>query len=143
MEPAVVVAVFGRQVICEIGRELLPSRVMGSLLRRLGPLAAGDRVLLERSGDEGIVRERLERESALRRAPRLPGRPPLVVAANVDLVLVVLSLHQPEFSPGLACRALVLSSVSGLDAVLCVNKWDLAVPGDAEILAPHEKLQQL
>ncbi len=137
MESAVVVAVFGRQVICELGDELLPCRAMGSLLRKGGPLAAGDRVMLERSGDEGIVRQRLPRESALRRAPRQPGRPPLIVATHVDLVLVVLSIRQPDFSAGLADRALVLASLCGIDAALCVNKWDLAGDEDGDVLLPY------
>lgn len=139
MEAAVVVAVFGRRVICEIGAELLPSRAMGSLLRRLGPLAAGDRVMIERSGDEGIVRERLPRETALRRAPRLPGRPPLIVATHVNQVVVVLSIHQPAFSAGLADRALVLASQCGLEAALCMNKWDLAEPDDDRVLEPYRR----
>ncbi len=134
-----VVAVFGRQVICEIDGELLPSRAMGSLLRRRGPLAAGDRVLIERSGDEGIVRKRLPRETALKRAPRLPNRPPLVVATHVDLVVVVLSIHQPEFSAGLADRALVLASQCELGAILCINKWDLADDDDDRVLEPYRR----
>lgn len=137
METAVVVAVFGRQVICELGEELLPCRAMGSLLRKGGPLATGDRVMLERSGDEGIVRQRLPRETALLRAPRLPGRPPLVVATHVDLVLVVLSIRQPDFSAGVVDRVLVLASQCGIDAALCVNKWDLAEDGDDDVLIPY------
>jgi ribosome biogenesis GTPase len=93
--------------------------------------------MLERSGDEGIVRQRLPRETALRRAPRLPGRPPLVVATHVDLVLVVLSIRQPDFSAGLVDRALVLASLCGIDAALCVNKWDLADDEDGDVLLPY------
>jgi len=137
---ATVVAVFGRQVICEVGGDLLPCHAVGSLLRRRGPLAAGDRVTLERSGDEGIVRDREPRIHALRRAHRLPRRPPLVVVANVDTVVAVLSIHQPDFRAGLADRLLVAAAAGDLRAVLCVNKWDLSEPGDDDLLAPYVPL---
>jgi ribosome biogenesis GTPase / thiamine phosphate phosphatase len=140
VESARVVAVFGRQVICEVGGTLLPCHAVGSLLRRSGPLAAGDLVALERSGDEGIVRDRYERTSALRRAHRLPRKPPLVVAANVDTVVAVLSSHQPPFRAGLADRLLAAAIDADLRAVLCVNKWDLACAADDAALAPYESL---
>ena len=77
MIEASTVAVFGRQAICEVDGRLLPCNAVGSLLRRHGPLAAGDRVMVEPSGDEGIVRQLLPRTSALLRAPRRPNAPPL------------------------------------------------------------------
>jgi len=138
MELARTIAVYGRQLICEVDDALLSCSALGSLLRRHGPLAAGDRVRLERSGDGGIVRELLPRATALLRAPRRPGQPPLVVAANVDLALAVLSIRQPPFRAGLADRVLIAASVAGIGADVCVNKWDLAGPGDDAVVAPYE-----
>ena len=140
MIEASTVAVFGRQAICEVDGRLLPCNAVGSLLRRHGPLAAGDRVMVEPSGDEGIVRQLLPRTSALLRAPRRPNAPPLVVAANVDLVVAVLSIREPAFSAGLADRLLCAASVCGIDAALCVNKGDLAAEGDDARVAPYEAL---
>lgn len=137
MHDAVVIAVFGRQAICELEGRLLPCNVVGSLLRRHGPLAAGDRVTVERSGDEGIVRSFGPREGALLRAPRRPAQPPQVVAANVDQVVAVLAVHEPRFSAGLADRLLAAASICGIGAVLCVNKWDLAGADDATLLEPY------
>ena len=137
MELATAVAVFGRQLICEVGDELLPCSALGSLLRRHGPLAAGDRVQLERSGDGGIVRQLLPRATALLRAPRRPGQRPLLVATNVDHALVVLSIRQPDFRPGLADRVLAAAAIAGIEAGVCVNKWDLVQPGDDDAIAPY------
>ncbi len=137
MHDAVAVAVFGRQVICELDGELLPCNVVGSILRRHGPLAAGDRLIVERSGDEGIVRDLVPRDSALLRAPRRPAQPPQVVAANVEQVVAVLSVREPAFSAGLADRLLAAASICGIAAVLCVNKWDLAEEDDEELLSPY------
>ncbi len=136
MEQACVVAVFGRQAIVEIDGGLLPCNAVGSLLRREGPLAAGDLVVVERSGDEGIVRERRRRASALLRSSH-PSRPPRVVAANIDQVLVVLARHRPEFSAGLADRVLVAAAAADVPACLCVNKADLARPGEPDPLEAY------
>ena len=140
MIEATAVAVFGRQAICEVEGRLLPCNIVGSLLRRQGPLAAGDRVQVEPSGDEGIVRGVSPRTSALLRAPRRPNMPPLVVAANVDQVVAVLSIREPAFSAGLADRLLCAASICELPAALCINKWDLATGDDAEQVAPYEAL---
>ncbi len=137
MQDATVIAVFGRQAICELEGQLLPCSAVGSLLRRQGPLAAGDVVGVERSGDEGIVRTRATRSSALLRANRRPNQPPLVVAANVDQVIAVLAFREPAFSAGLADRLLVAAAHCGLPAALCVNKWDLADPEDEAALEPY------
>lgn len=134
MELATTVAVFGRQVICEVGTTLLPCRVVGSLLRNHGPLAAGDQVHVERSGDEGIVRKLEPRDTALRRAPRLPRHPPLIVATNVDQVLAVLSVRDPPFRSGLADRILAGASICGIESALCLNKWDLVTEGEDPLL---------
>jgi ribosome biogenesis GTPase / thiamine phosphate phosphatase len=137
MVEALVVAVYGRQVVCEQDGALVACNVVGSLLRSGGPLAAGDHVRIERSGDEGIVRERLPRGPVLTRSPRRPGLPPRVWAANVDQVLGVASIREPDFSPGMADRITVAASTCGLRPLLCVNKWDLADDDDAGALEPY------
>lgn len=140
MIQATVVAVFGRQAICEQDAELVPCSAVGSLLRRNGPLAAGDRVSLERSGDEGIIRAVEARKTALLRQAHRPNQPPRIVAVNVNLVVAVVSIHQPGFSAGLVDRLLAAASICGLEAALCVNKWDLAEAGDDALLSPYAAL---
>ncbi len=137
MDSARVIAVYGRQVVCELGDALVACNVVGSLLRDHGPLAAGDLVDVERSGDEGIVRVLLPRGRALRRAPRRPGLPDRVWAANVDQVLGVISIREPDFSAGLADRITVAASSCGLTPLLCVNKWDRAAADDEALLRPY------
>jgi len=48
-----------------------------------------------------------------------------VVAANMDVLVVVASCLKPEFSPGLVDRFLVAAQLAGLQAILCITKMDL------------------
>lgn len=51
-----------------------------------------------------------------------------VLASNIDRLMVVASLDDPPFRPGLVDRFLVAADMEGIDAVLCLNKMDLAEP---------------
>jgi ribosome biogenesis GTPase len=54
-----------------------------------------------------------------------------VLAANLDLVLVVAALTRPAFKPGFIDRALVLAAANGLDAMVVLTKSDLVDPAPA------------
>ena len=104
--------------------------------RERTPVAVGDRVLVSRSSpDSGVVEGVCERRNRLMR--RAPGREGVdaekvqhVLAANVDVVMIVASLRSPEFSPGLVDRFLVGAQVAGIEPVICVTKMDLYVPSE-------------
>ncbi len=100
------------------------------LERRTGDkVVIGDRVRVEPSGDAWVVEHVEERRSEMvRRGPG--GRRAKVVAANLDRVLVVVAARDPDVSPELVDRLLVVVEASALHAVLVVNKVDLA--GGAE-----------
>jgi ribosome biogenesis GTPase len=66
------------------------------------------------------------RRSALTRPDVFYGHLQQVVVANADQLLVVASWRQPHFWPELVDRYLIAAQRSGLKAVLCVNKIDLA-----------------
>jgi ribosome biogenesis GTPase len=88
-------------------------------------LVAGDRVLAVR-GDDGTwtIDEVEPRRTELVRAG-LRGRKAKVVAANVDRALVVVSAVRPDLRLELLDRFLALAELSGLPAVVVVNKVDL------------------
>jgi ribosome biogenesis GTPase len=54
----------------------------------------------------------------------------VVIAANIDQVLVVLAARQPPPRWGLVDRVLISARVEDLAAAVCINKWD-EVDGDA------------
>lgn len=88
-------------------------------------LAVGDRV--ELTG--GRVVARGERRSRLARPDPANARRELVLAANVDLALIVTSVVAPPLVPGLVDRLFVALAASELTACVLVNKVELL--GDA------------
>lgn len=92
-------------------------------------VVAGDRVVLECADDRtAVITEVRPRRSLLaRRAGDAPRPKP--VAANVDQVLVVAAVREPEPNPRMVDRLLVIAEANHLPARLVVNKIDLGTEG--------------
>src|SRR5262249_55037708 len=74
---------------------------------------------------EGMI-ERVEpRHGVLTRASR---RREHVLVANVDQLVIVISLVEPDLKPHLIDRYLAAAQQGGLKPILCLNKSDLADP---------------
>ena len=75
-----------------------------------------------------------------------PGSPSqeLVIAANVDVCVIVAAAVEPPLRPGLIDRFLLALDRGGVEAVVCVNKNDLLTPDQrAEVttlVAPYAEL---
>ena len=91
-------------------------------------LAVGDWVAVG-EGDSGyVVAGVAARASKLSRPdPHIHGME-RVVAANIDAVVIVASVVQPEFSPGAVDRYLIAAQAGAAEPMLCVNKTDAAEP---------------
>ncbi len=88
-------------------------------------VTAGDRVFFRPAGEEGII-ERVEpRRGVLSRTSR--GRRHILVA-NVDQMLIVASVAEPDLKPHLIDRFLVTAEKSQIRPVICLNKLDLVDP---------------
>jgi ribosome biogenesis GTPase len=89
-------------------------------------VATGDRVwVLPALGDEGVI-ERVEaRHGLLTRASR--GREHVLVA-NVDQVVIVMALAEPDLKPHLIDRYLASAEQGGIAPLICLNKADLVDP---------------
>jgi ribosome biogenesis GTPase len=90
-------------------------------------VVAGDVVELElHEGSDATIAGILPRRSVLaRRAAGGGARRSQPVAANVDQVMVVASARDPEPSPRMLDRFLVVAEANGLPAVVVVNKVEL------------------
>jgi ribosome biogenesis GTPase len=87
------------------------------------PLLVGDRVVVSPAGrDEGVIERILPRRSELVRGTA--GGKPVLVAANMEQVLIVVAAREPEPRWGLVDRMLVAASRDGLDPAICLNKID-------------------
>ena len=56
-----------------------------------------------------------------------------VIAANVDIAVIVASTVSPPFRPRLIDRYLVMCQYGGVDPLICINKIDLAEPDEDAI----------
>jgi ribosome biogenesis GTPase len=111
----------GRQFRCAVRRLL---RTLATDERSV--VTTGDRVWIRPSlGDEGFI-ERVEpRHGVLARASR---RREHVLVANVDRVVIVVSLVEPELKPHLIDRYLASAEQGGIRPLVCLNKADLVDP---------------
>jgi ribosome biogenesis GTPase len=107
-----------RQLRCTVRRVL---RTLATDERNV--VATGDRVwVLPAPNDEGTI-ERVEpRHGLLTRASR--GREHVLVA-NVDQVVIVMSLVEPDLKPHLIDRYLASAEQGGIAPIICLNKADL------------------
>lgn len=90
--------------------------------------AVGDKVEFVPQGtqQEPMITSLLPRRSKLSRpGPRDRRAEELILAANVDALLVVSAVRSPDFNARLVDRYLALAEFFSLDALLCLNKSDL------------------
>ncbi|NUP99208.1 MAG: ribosome small subunit-dependent GTPase A [Armatimonadetes bacterium] len=129
-----------------VGDELLACSLRGRLKLatggRLEQLAVGDEVTCRRSLDEperGVIETVLPRRSQLGRGR--PGKPPQIIAANLDQVMVVVAVAEPDLSLHAVDRFLAIAATASLPATIVLNKHDLEPTGEiaalvAEIYEP-------
>jgi len=85
------------------------------------PVAPGDEVSIRH---EKVAAIATRRTKLARTDPGNPNRE-LLIAANVDLLLIVASMIDPPFRQGLIDRCLIAAHRGGIRPVLCINKIDL------------------
>lgn len=94
--------------------------------RQKSALAVGDRVIIE-ALDDGSCRLAgvLRRRTVLSRPDPLNPRLQRLIAANIDVVVHVVSVKAPPLRPRLIDRFLIAIQRGGAQAGICVNKIDL------------------
>ncbi len=88
-------------------------------------VAVGDFVRLEGGR---VVAVEPRRSSLSRPDPQVPGVG-RVIAANIDVAVIVVTLSEPPLRPGLIDRMLVAIGRGGVTPLIAVNKMDLVPPG--------------
>jgi len=91
-------------------------------------LATGDEVMVEsvEGSSYPIVRAVGVRRSKLSRLAHVQSRlSEQIVAANIDLLVIVASALRPRFKPGLVDRYLITAEIGRVKPLLVVNKMDL------------------
>src|SRR5258708_11176420 len=107
--------------------------------RTEGDAATGD--LVRFSPERRRVEEILPRRTILSRSDPHNRRVGRLIAANIDVVVNVVSLKNPPLRPGLIDRYFIAIEKSGAEALVCVNKIDLLESADEfGPLLPYERL---
>lgn len=109
-------------------------------IKETNPVAVGDRVMFDEINDTGNITEILPRDNhILRKSVKKTGHSH-VLAANVDQVLLVVTLAFPRTSLGFIDRFLVSAESFRIPQVIVFNKKDLL---DEESLADVNALIEL
>jgi ribosome biogenesis GTPase / thiamine phosphate phosphatase len=124
----------GRVVVARAPKRLL----LGERLTTTA-VVIGDRVRVqEREDGVGVVEEILPRDNELVRGAAGGSRYLDVIAANLDELVAVHSLAEPEFVPARLDRFVLIAEAAEIPAIVCLNKLDLVPPDMAEeIAAPY------
>ncbi len=114
----------GQEIDC-----LVPPHIA---MRHKSALVAGDRVSVEREGESWRVESVHPRRSVLARPDPLHKHVQRLIAANIDVVVHVVSVKAPPLRPGLIDRVLIAVQRGGAQPAICVNKIDLLGPEERE-----------
>lgn len=126
--------------------ELLTCKVKGNFrlkgIRTTNPVAVGDRVTVmdTGAGDTWFITAISPRANyIIRRASNL-SKESHIIAANIDLAALVVSLVNPETSTTFIDRFLATAEAYNVPAALVINKTDLLGDEDRELLDAVEYL---
>ncbi len=118
------------QVRLEDGESLacrLPGKMRLSEDEVVNPVAVGDAVLVSLQSDgTGVIDRLSDRKNQLLRKATHGRRGVQILAANVDLVLIVQSLRDPAFKTGFIDRVLVTCEAYDIPSLIIMNKTDLS-----------------
>lgn len=109
-----------------------PAAIRRGLEKRMAgvsnTIAVGDRVLVEREAGALAIAAIEPRTNQLARSDSHNRALEHVLAANVDLLIAVAAVHEPDFKHGFVDRALLLAAAHGIGAAVAVTKRDLGDP---------------
>jgi ribosome biogenesis GTPase / thiamine phosphate phosphatase len=100
------------------------------------PVAVGDFVQYELEGEVGVgvIHEIERRENYIIRKSVHKAGHGHIIAANMDQVMLIASLHLPRTSTGFIDRFLVAAETFRIPAFIVFNKWDLLNEEDQELV---------
>jgi len=95
--------------------------------KNTNPVAVGDHVLfdIDIEGNSTVIHKLLPRKNYIIRKPSNLSRQEHVIAANLDMVLILATLALPRTSQGFIDRILVTAEAYQIPAVIAFNKVDL------------------
>lgn len=128
----------GQEIACHLRGRLFENTTVDTK-----PVAVGDRVRVKITPRGAALEQIFPRNNELNRPAAGRHRERQTIAANIDRMIVVAAVRNPELKTGLIDRFIVAASSEGFDSVLCINKLDLADGDEAaieEVRSLYERL---
>lgn len=101
-------------------------------------IAIGDWVEIDSAG---TIQKTLPRQTTLSRPDPLNHRLERVIAANVDVVVIVAAMRAPVLRPGLIDRYLIAIEKGGAEVMICLTKIDqVESAAEFNVLEPYRNL---
>ncbi len=121
LDRGLVVGSFGRHCLVETAQG---QRVICHPRGKKSQVVVGDRVLWQRSQDEGTIEKIEERRNLFYRQDEIRTKS---FAANLDQVLILIAA-EPEYSENQLARALIAAEAERITPIIALNKSDLVEP---------------
>lgn len=130
MLEGVVIKSTGSWYIVRSAGKLYNCRIVGKLrlgdLKSTNPIAVGDKVLftLENQTEAQINEVLPRRNYVVRQSPRKKHNVHLI-ASNVDLAVLVVTITRPDIKTGFIDRFLMMTEPYDIPVLIVFNKWDI------------------
>ncbi|MFA6086829.1 ribosome small subunit-dependent GTPase A [Mucilaginibacter sp.] len=130
------------------GDQTIDCRIKGKFrtkgITTTNPLAVGDVVDFEMEPEQGtgVVTNLIQRKNYIIRKSINLSKQAQIIAANLDLALLVVTLASPRTSLGFIDRFLVTAEAYSIPACLIFNKLDLFSDEGLEILADYQSVYE-
>jgi ribosome biogenesis GTPase / thiamine phosphate phosphatase len=114
-----------REFICRLKDtgDVVNAKALGNLLKNQENIVVGDKVLLEKKGNEFEIHQVEKRSSEIFRII-VREQKKKVTAANCDLLVIVASVSRPTYKRGIIERFLVRAEQWGITPIVVFNKMD-------------------
>ncbi|OGN61041.1 MAG: ribosome small subunit-dependent GTPase A [Chlamydiae bacterium RIFCSPHIGHO2_12_FULL_27_8] len=128
LEKAKIFSIFGENILVKSNNIKFEALLRGNLKKDISKnsniLAVGDNVLISIENNKASIEEVLPRKSILSREDTKTKKQK-IIAANIDQVLIIGSLYNPQFKPHLIDRYIIAAIKGNMDAIIIINKIDL------------------
>lgn len=127
----------GRQINCKLKGRF---RIKG--IKTTNPIAVGDKVEFDIAEDEkiGLITKILPRHNHIIRKSTKLSKVSHIIAANIDLALLIVTIKEPEISPGLIDRFLVTAEAYHITSAIVFNKIDIYGDVDFDKLQKYDAI---
>lgn len=130
MKQGIVVKTTGSWHTVKAGSELIKCRLKGNFrirdIKNTNPVAVGDQVTFDLTGrDSGLITKIHDRKNYIIRKATNLSRETQIMAANVDQVLLMITLDFPETPLEFVDRFLISAEAYHIPCILLINKTDL------------------